>query len=213
MITSMAVTFGELLKQLRKRRGMTQADLAAAVGYSVPFISNLELNQRLPNVEVIAQHFVPALGLQEDPHLAARLVALAAAARGALPPADHGQHEPHAAIVEAQEAHPRSWPASPTELVGRAHAVKMICNRLLGHSGRLLTLVGPAGIGKTRLGLAVADKLRWVFADGVYFVPLAAVSDPDLVAPTLIAELGIGESKTRAPKDRLIDFLRRKEAL
>jgi transcriptional regulator with XRE-family HTH domain len=87
MPLSTAVTFGDLLKQLRKRAGMTQAGLAAAVGYSVPFISNLELNQRLPDVQVIVQHFVPALGLQEEPHLAARLVELAAAARGERPPA------------------------------------------------------------------------------------------------------------------------------
>jgi transcriptional regulator with XRE-family HTH domain len=65
MSSPAAVTFGDLLKQLRKRSGMTQADLAAAVGYSVPFISNLELNQRLPDVQTVTQRFVPALGVQE----------------------------------------------------------------------------------------------------------------------------------------------------
>lgn len=54
-------TFGDLLKQLRKRAGLTQRELAAAVGYSLPFISNLELNQRLPDVGVIVQSFIPAL--------------------------------------------------------------------------------------------------------------------------------------------------------
>jgi transcriptional regulator with XRE-family HTH domain len=80
--------FGALLKQLRKRAGMTQSDLAAAVGHSVSFISNLELNQRLPAVQAVVQTFTPALGLQDEPETVARLVAQAAA-RGERLPAAH----------------------------------------------------------------------------------------------------------------------------
>jgi transcriptional regulator with XRE-family HTH domain len=207
-----AVTFGDLLKQLRKRNGMTQADLATAVGYSVPFISNLELNQRLPDVQMIAQHFVPALGIQEEPQLAHRLVELAAAARGERPPAAASpSSEIGRLVLKEKEARPASLPLPPTELLGRAQEVRSICNRLLAHSGRLLTLVGPPGIGKTRLGLAVAQKLQAIYRDGVYFVPLAAIADAELVASTLVAELGIGAGDERAPKARLIGFLRRKE--
>ena len=80
-------TFGNLLKQLRKRAGMTQGDLATAVGYSVSFVCALEHNRRLPNVETVLQTFVPALGLQEEPHFAMRLVESAAMLRGERPPA------------------------------------------------------------------------------------------------------------------------------
>lgn len=80
------ITFGAFLRQLRKRAGMTQGDLAAAVGYSVSFVSDLEQNRRLPAVAVILQHFVPALGLQEETSFAAHLVELAALARGERPP-------------------------------------------------------------------------------------------------------------------------------
>ena len=80
-------TFGELLKRLRKRAGMTQDDLAAATGYSRSLIGALERNDRLPDVEVVIQTYLPALGLQEEPLLAAQLVELAALARGERPPA------------------------------------------------------------------------------------------------------------------------------
>src|SRR4029434_10912975 len=80
-------SFGELLRNLRKCTGMTQDDLAAAVGYSGSFISALEQGQRLPDVEVVVQRLLPALGVAEEPHLAAHLVELAAAARGERPPA------------------------------------------------------------------------------------------------------------------------------
>ena len=86
MIPSSDSSFGALLKQQRKRAGMTQADLAAAVGYSIPFISNLELNQRLPDVQMVMQMFVPALGLQDDPHMTVHLIEQAAVARGERPP-------------------------------------------------------------------------------------------------------------------------------
>jgi predicted ATPase len=59
---------------------------------------------------------------------------------------------------------------------------------------RLVTLTGPGGVGKTRLGLQVATELRDDFADGLCFVPLAPVSDPDLVVPTIAQVLGIQEA-------------------
>jgi predicted ATPase/transcriptional regulator with XRE-family HTH domain len=207
------MTFGDLLRQLRKRSGMTQADLAAAVGYSVPYISNLELDQRQPDIYVVAQRFVPALGLQEEEHLAQRLVELAAAARGerlpqgAMPDSERGR------LPQKQPAHSASLPLPPTGLLGRAQEIKSICNRLAGHQGRLMTLLGPPGIGKTRLALAVAEKSQLLYREGVYFVPLAAIGDAELVASTLVAELGIGAANERAPKARLIDFLRRKQCL
>src|SRR5689334_22062954 len=78
-------TFGVLLKHLRKEAGMTQRDLAAALGYSDSLISSLEQAQRLPDLAAIATRFIPALGLQDDPATTARLIELAAAARGERP--------------------------------------------------------------------------------------------------------------------------------
>ena len=58
-------TFGDLLKQLRKRAGMTQGDLAAALGYSISLICALEQNRRLPDMAAVIQTYLPALALQE----------------------------------------------------------------------------------------------------------------------------------------------------
>lgn len=215
MASPSTITFGTLLRQLRRRAQMTQADLAAAVGYSVSFISSLEQNTRRPDVHSILQHFVPALALQDEPHLATHLLKLAAATQGDLPPpaALTLTRERCIVITEAHPTPPSNLPTPPTPLIGPEQTVKTLCDRLLGHQGRLLTLVGPPGVGKTRLGLAVAANLQPFHPDGVYFVPLAPVSDPDFVAAALISTLAIAENRDKPPEKRLIEFLRRKELL
>ena len=207
-------TFGTLLRQLRKRAGMTQGDLAAAVGYSVSFISDLEQNRRLPAVAVVLQQFVPALGLQEEAGFAAHLVELAAVARGERPSTMVTvQRKTQLTVTDTFTFRSNRLPAPPTELIGREQEVKTLCNRLQGHSGRLLTLVGAPGVGKTRLGLAVAGHLEPLFKDGARFVPLAAVIDPDFVATSIANELELADTGQQSPEQRLIHGLRQKELL
>ncbi|MBI1882411.1 MAG: helix-turn-helix transcriptional regulator [Chloroflexi bacterium] len=74
--------FGPFLRYLRRRIRLTQRDLGIAVGYSTPQISLLENGQRLPDLTTLAALFVPALGLQDESDLVARLLQLAAAAHG-----------------------------------------------------------------------------------------------------------------------------------
>jgi transcriptional regulator with XRE-family HTH domain len=69
-------TFGQLLKYLRRRAQLTQTELAIACGYSPPHISHLENNQRFPDEATLLALFVPAPGLQDEPALVERLVAL-----------------------------------------------------------------------------------------------------------------------------------------
>lgn len=212
----MLSTFGDYLKHLRKRAGMTQHDLAAATGYSRSYISALEQNARLPDLETLLQTYVPALGLQEEPHLAAHLVELAALARGERPPSSFTRtHVQQAASTHASNVEEREYrlPLLPTEILGREREINHLCRRLLGHHGRLLTLVGPPGVGKTRLAQAVGAALQRVYRDGAYFVSLAAVSDPALVAVTLLAALKSRDGSSRPPEVRLMEFLRRKEML
>jgi len=85
-------------------------------------------------------------------------------------------------------------PATFTPLLGREREVAAIGTFLTQQHLRLLTLLGAAGVGKTRLSLEVATSLRSCFADGVCFVELAALRDPGLVVPTLARELGIREN-------------------
>jgi non-specific serine/threonine protein kinase len=76
-----------------------------------------------------------------------------------------------------------------------------------------VTLTGPGGIGKTRLGLAAAAAVRDAFADGVWLVELAPLTDPDLVAGTIATVLQVPESGAQPVGDRLHAYLHAKQAL
>jgi predicted ATPase len=72
---------------------------------------------------------------------------------------------------------------------------------------RLLTLTGPGGVGKTRLALRIGEEVAAAFADGVVFVPLAAMADPGLVLPAIARALGLREAGRRSPRELLCDYL------
>jgi predicted ATPase/transcriptional regulator with XRE-family HTH domain len=210
----MNLTFGSFLKQLRKRAGMTQHDLAAATGYSRTLIGALEQNMRLPDVQVILQSYLPALGLQDEPHLAKQLVELAALARGERPPSDPPSTEqPRWESATAATEEIAHLPNPPTALIGREQEISYLCRRLLGHQGHLLTLIGPPGIGKTRLALAVAAQLQPHYRDGVLFVSLAAIGDAATMVSAILAAAGSRSVGPQPPQTHLVELLRRKSLL
>jgi NB-ARC domain len=104
-------------------------------------------------------------------------------------------------------------PAQLTPLIGREQEVAAACALVRRPEVRLLTLTGTGGVGKTRLALQVATDLLADFPNGVSFVSLAPISDPDLVISTMAQVLGINESGARSLLDLLKAYLRGKQML
>jgi len=103
---------------------------------------------------------------------------------------------------------PSSLPAVRTPLVGREEELAVARSLLLRNTVRLLTFTGAAGTGKTRLALQVAADVMQEFPGGVFFVPLASITDASLVAPTVVQSLGARGVGCREPAEVLKDVLR-----
>ncbi|HEX7310080.1 MAG TPA: BTAD domain-containing putative transcriptional regulator [Gaiellaceae bacterium] len=122
------------------------------------------------------------------------------------------RHDPVLAAPEQVRAGVRPLPKPPTPLVGRRLEIAAVTALLHREDVRLVTLTGPGGTGKTRLGLAVAEELSTEFRDGVVFVDLAPVADPALLATTIAVALEVEEGD-RSAADALADHLRDRSIL
>ena len=106
---------------------------------------------------------------------------------------------------------PGNLPAEPTSFIGRRRELAEIRRKLAG--ARLVSLVGPGGVGKSRLGLRVATDLARGFKDGSWLVELAEIGDPDLVVYAVLAALDLRDQAATEPSALLLDYLRDKELL
>src|SRR5829696_5772153 len=115
--------------------------------------------------------------------------------------------------LESLEIRPNNLPLQPTPFLGREHEVQQVVELLRRPEVRFLTLTGPGGTGKTRLALQATAELLDDFADGVYFVPLAPLTDPDLVPSAMATALGVHEEGGQPLAERLRDYLATKQQL
>lgn len=108
---------------------------------------------------------------------------------------------------------PSNLPAQLTPFVGREHELVQIADMLGNPHCRLITLLGPGGVGKTRLAHQAAMEQLEVFPDGVFFVQLEHLREPELLATAIADALGLRLQAADDPSRQLLDFLRPKELL
>jgi predicted ATPase/DNA-binding XRE family transcriptional regulator len=202
MTTLPAPAFGELLRQHRIAAGLTQEELAERAQISVRAISDLERGvRRAPHKDTL-RLLADALNLTEDDHAllleAVRVTRRAEAT--ALP------------STAQMGALPHDFPVTLTPLVGREREEAAIAHLLARDDVRLLTLTGPAGIGKTRLATQTALGPGARFAS-VVFISLAAIGEHTLVLPALAQALGLHDQPNQLASEQLSEYLSRQEAL
>jgi predicted ATPase/DNA-binding XRE family transcriptional regulator len=176
MTAGVASSFGAQLKALREIAGFTQEELATIAGLSVHAVSALERGERRrPHLETVR-----ALSAALDLTPPVRDALLASARPSA--------HDSAADELSAAAA----LPLQLTSLVGRERDVELLQQWLADPDVRLVTLIGPGGVGKTRLALELARAI----ADGttrVTFTSLAAIRDPGLAACAVAEALGLAD--------------------
>jgi non-specific serine/threonine protein kinase len=104
-------------------------------------------------------------------------------------------------------------PTPRTRLIGREAEIAAARALLLDEAAALLTLTGPGGSGKTRLALVIAAEIAASFAEGVVFVDLARLSDPDLVPSSVAQALGLTDASEHALHEAIVSFLRPRQTL
>ncbi len=206
------VSFGFWLQRRRRALDLTQAELAERVGCALGTIRKLETDERRPSKHLAARL---AEQLQVPP---AELAVFLKAARAELGVDRLGSPAPFTppplvAPLQQQDARHSNLPVPPTPLVGRERETAALVTLLRRADVRLVTLSGPGGTGKTRLALQAAAALLDDFADGSFFVNLAPIGDPDLVATTIAHTLGVSEGAGRPVEESLGAFLRTRRLL
>lgn len=193
-------SFGQWLKQRRKAFDLTQKELAQRVECAEITIQKIEANERRPSKQ-IAKLLAGQLDIAVDERPAfVRFARLGSSAH-------------FAAQVTRARRRLTNLPAQPTPLIGRDQDVAAVRQRLQHSGSRLLTLVGPPGVGKTCLAIQAASGLLDEYSDGIFFIPLAPVDDAQLVATAIAQTLGVNEIKGQSYADRLQEYLRDRHML
>jgi transcriptional regulator with XRE-family HTH domain len=188
--------FGDLLRRHRNAAGLTQEDLAERSGLNPDTISLLERGERRRPHRYTLRSLAGALDLSPQERIrfeaAARMPAVRPDARG---------------------VRPANLPSQLTPFIGREREVEEVRQELLHPDVRLLTLTGPGGVGKTRLGLEVARQILDRFGEGVCFVGLAPIGEPNLVPSAIAQALEVRRGAGQSMSDALEQYLRGRRQL
>jgi predicted ATPase/DNA-binding XRE family transcriptional regulator len=195
-------TFGAWLRHRRRQMDLTQTELATRVGYSVVTIRKLERDELRPSkqlAERLAKSLDVAMGEQ------ASVIAFARSGAAATSLVD---------IPPVQSSVRSHLPPQLTPFFGRTAELLALSHTLDDPDCRLLTLVGPGGIGKTRLALEIAQAQVPHTPHGVHFVYLAPLRSAEHIIPAIAEALDFHfQAEGRPPKEQLLDSLRHKQVL
>ena len=199
-------SFGHWLKLKRKALDLTREELAKQVGYSAATIRKIEDEERHPSAQVV-ERLAEIFNIPPPDR-----TAFLEFARGVLQsaPPETDENSPWHA---SSKLHRTNLPATLNSLIGREQEIADIREYLQNEAIRLVTLMGPPGIGKTRLSIETARALLPDFADGVFFVALAILDDPHAIASAIIRALGYIENGHTAPTDQLKQGIGEKQML
>jgi len=199
-------SFGHWLRRRRKALDLTREGLADRVGCSAATIRKIEAEERRPSGQIAA--------------LLAEIFSIPADEREAFIRFARGDLEsrPSTPVEDAPWQAPimptrSNLPSNVTSLVGREKEIAEVREYFQRADIRLVTLIGPPGIGKTRLSLEAARKSLADFPDGVFFVPLAPLGDPALIASVILQALGYVGTKGLSTNRQLPDNIGNKHLL
>ncbi len=224
-----AISFGDSVQEYVHTSGYSQKELAKAIGLH-PKVLSRKLNGSgkayLTHLEV--EHIITTLArwhaitTQDEALHLLELAQMEPTSFGAeewkKPPlsqlaAKRTPSVPSSGFQTSMHTKRHNLPAQTTRLIGREWAVERLLKVLGRDEVRLLTLFGPGGSGKTRLALQVASEMVDMFAQGVWFVPLAGVSDPAQVPMSIIQALNMKLTPGLSLIQSLNTYLRNKHLL
>jgi len=199
-------SFGNWLRLRRKALDLTQDRLADRVGCSVAMIRKIESEERRPSTQIVAQLAVIFSIPDEEQTAFLRF------ARGELRsiPSETKEHFPWHTTIKFTHT---NLPATVTSFIGREQEIMEIRDYLSSPNIRLVTLIGPPGIGKTRLSIELARAALADFPDGVFFVALAPLDDPSLISQTIAHSLGYVGAMKISTEEQLKEGIGEKQLL